>query len=85
MSFAADAAHPLHAGSMLDEKERDVTKERAFLYELGQTVKFKESREAGTIIGRAEYLTSEPAYFVRYCAGDGRQTEAWWGESSLLG
>ncbi|MDP3853174.1 hypothetical protein [Phenylobacterium sp.] len=39
--------------------------------------------ENGEVIGRAEYLTSEPSYYVRYVAGDGRLVEAWWSESAL--
>ena len=52
-------------------------------YDLGQVVKLVESDESGTIIGRAEYQKSEPSYYVRYKAADGRQVEAWWGESAV--
>ena len=55
--------------------------EMAFL--LGERVRLAESGEAGTVIARAQYQTSEASYLVRYRAGDGRQVEAWWGESAL--
>lgn len=54
-----------------------------FKYKLGQTVRLSASEERGHIIARAEYLTCEASYYVRYRAGDGRQVEAWWGESAL--
>lgn len=53
-------------------------------FELKQVVKLIESDETGTVIGRAEYANSEPSYYVRYKAGDGRQVESWWGESSII-
>jgi hypothetical protein len=51
---------------------------------LGATVKLRHSDETGEVIGRAEYSVSEPAYYVRYKAADGRQVEQWWGESAIL-
>lgn len=50
---------------------------------LTQVVRMKESEESGTVIGVGIFLTSEPQYQVRYRAGDGRQTEAWFGESAI--
>lgn len=55
-----------------------------FIFNLGMEVRLKASTERGEIIGRAEYLHSENQYYVRYKAGDGRQVEAWWGESALV-
>lgn len=52
-------------------------------FQLGQRVRLTESGEEGSIIARAEYLTQEAQYYVRYRAADGRQTEVWWGESAL--
>lgn len=52
-------------------------------FSLKQVVKLVESGEVGTIIGRAEYATSEPSYYVRYKAADGRQVECWWGETAI--
>lgn len=52
-------------------------------FELSQTVAIAASGETGQIIGRAEYVTSEPCYLIRYAAKDGRAMEQWWGESAL--
>ena len=52
-------------------------------FRLKQVVKMTESSETGTIIGYAVYIHSEPCYYVRYKAADGKQTEAWWDESAL--
>jgi len=52
-------------------------------FELGQLVRLVRSGEEGEVIGRAEYAASEPSYYVRYAAADGRQVEQWWGESAL--
>jgi hypothetical protein len=53
-------------------------------YGCATVVRLVLSNEAGVIIGRAEYLESEPSYYVRYKAADGRQVEAWWGESAIV-
>lgn len=53
------------------------------LRKLGEKVKLTTSDEVGTIVGRAQYLQSEPSYYVRYKAADGRQTECWWAASAL--
>lgn len=55
-----------------------------FKRELGATVRLRDSDETGTVIARAEYANSEPTYYVRYKAADGRQVEQWWSESALL-
>jgi hypothetical protein len=52
-------------------------------YQLGETVCLVTSEEQGEIIGRAEYAHSEPSYYVRYRAADGRQVEGWWGQSAI--
>lgn len=52
-------------------------------FKLNDRVVLNESGESGAVIGRAEYLNAERSYLVRYCAGDGRQVEQWWGESAL--
>ncbi|SCM79846.1 Bacteriophage protein (modular protein) [uncultured Pleomorphomonas sp.] len=54
-----------------------------FKFKLGAIVALTHSPETGEVIGRAEYTTTENNYLVRYRAGDGRQTEAWWGESAI--
>lgn len=56
---------------------------KTFKFDLKQVVKITESGEQGTVIGRAEYVTSEDNYYIRYKAADGRATEAWWPESAL--
>jgi hypothetical protein len=55
----------------------------ALKFNLNDRVVLIESEEVGTVIGRAEFTTSEPSYNVRYKAGDGRQVESWWGESAI--
>ncbi len=54
-----------------------------YKFEMQQAVKLVGSSETGKIIGRAEFLTTERSYLVRYMAGDGRQVEVWWAESAL--
>lgn len=54
-----------------------------FKFELKQPIKLVDSEEQGTVVGRAEYAHAENQYFIRYRAGDGRQVEAWWGESAV--
>ncbi|MCK1577847.1 hypothetical protein ACIPUD_11020 [Bradyrhizobium sp. CAR08] len=58
-------------------------KNKPFLYDIKADVKLKESNETGAVIGRAEYEDSANSYLIRYRAGDGRQTEAWWAESAI--
>lgn len=54
-----------------------------FEFELGDKVTLTLSTESGIVIGRAEYLESDNQYYVRYLAGDGRQTESWWAEKAI--
>ena len=54
-----------------------------FKFELNQVVAIVISKEVGQVVGRAEYATSEPVYFIRFKAADGRAVEAWWTESAL--
>lgn len=56
-----------------------------FKFNLGQAVIIECSGETGQVLGRAEYLSGEQSYQVRYKAADGRAVEAWWGESALTG
>lgn len=55
----------------------------SFKYDLKSRVKLNESEEHGEIVGRAEYAYTENTYLIRYKAGDERQVETWWGESTL--
>lgn len=41
------------------------------------------SGEAGTVIGRADYIDSENNYYVLYKGADGRAMKEWWRESEL--
>lgn len=54
-----------------------------FKFELGAEVALTKSGESGQVIGRAEYLTSEPSYSVRLLRADGRQVDEWFAESAL--
>lgn len=54
-----------------------------FKFQLGQTVVIATSGETGEVIGRAEYLASQPNYLIRYRCADGRAVEAWWTEDAL--
>jgi len=55
-----------------------------FKFELNSKIKIEISGEHGEVIGRAEYTTAEPSYFVRYVTADGRAVEQWWTESSIV-
>lgn len=54
-----------------------------FQFALGQSVRLEQSKETGKVIGRAEYVNSQPSYLVRYICADGRQVETWWGQDAL--
>jgi hypothetical protein len=54
-----------------------------FKFELSAKLKITESGEEGVCVGRAEYAHTGRNYLLRYCAGDGRAVEQWWGESAL--
>jgi hypothetical protein len=54
-----------------------------FKFELDTSVTIAASGETGMIIGRAEYIDSDNSYLIRYKAGDGRATEAWWTEKAI--
>jgi hypothetical protein len=57
--------------------------DKDFKFENGSMVKVSVSGESGKVIGRAEYLTDERRYQVRYKNAMGRATEEWWTESAL--
>lgn len=52
--------------------------------QLNDQVRITASREEGLVIGVATYLNAEPQALVRYCAGDRRAVERWWGFSALV-
>lgn len=54
-----------------------------FKYQITQRLAIKASGETGECIARSEHLVSDPQYLLRYCAADGRATEAWWSEDAL--
>lgn len=58
--------------------------QKTFEYELGSKLTISCSGEEGEVIARAEYLTSENQYLLRYKAADGRAVESWWNESALF-
>ena len=53
-------------------------------FDLKQQVAIAISRETGEVIGRADYVTHENTYLVRYKTTDGRAVESWWDESALV-
>jgi hypothetical protein len=54
-----------------------------FKFNLNDNATINASGESGQIIGRAEYVSVENQYHIRYKAADGRAVEAWWGESAI--
>jgi hypothetical protein len=52
-------------------------------FDLSQSVEIAVSGERGTVTGRAEYIGSQPAYYVRYKDADGKAQECWWTEDAL--
>ena len=57
---------------------------KTFDFRLGDQVRLLLSSEQGEIIGQSRYSNASPSYFVRYLAGDGRQTENWISEEALV-
>ncbi len=55
-----------------------------FKFNLGDTAALNLSNETGVVIGRAEFANAEDSYLLRYRAADGRQVEAWIGDSALV-
>lgn len=68
---------------MTDEVAGEQPQKKAFRFELRQQATIQASGESGEVLGRAEYATSEPSYFLRYKRADGVACEAWWPESAL--
>jgi hypothetical protein len=52
-------------------------------HDLGDEVMIETSNTPAQVIGRAEYLTSEPSYLLRYTDGTGSPVENWWTQSAL--
>jgi hypothetical protein len=55
-----------------------------FKFEIGDLVIVPTRTEAGTVVGRAEYVATENSYLVRYRSLEGHPSEAWCGESALV-
>lgn len=58
---------------------------KVFKHALDAEVSLTASGESGRVVARAEYTNAADSYLVRYKAGDGRQTEAWWSEDAIAG
>jgi hypothetical protein len=56
---------------------------RDFKFDLSASATITVSGEAGTVIGRAQYIDNENNYLVLYKAADGRAVKKWWTESDL--
>lgn len=56
-----------------------------FRFDMKEALQIEASGERGTVVGRAEYVTAENQYYLRYKSADGRAVEGWWGESALIG
>lgn len=54
-----------------------------FIFEELDRVVIDVSGEECLVVGRAQFYDRENKYFLRYCDGQGRGTERWWGESAL--
>ncbi|ALS64909.1 hypothetical protein [Pandoraea apista] len=57
---------------------------KGLAFELGDAVALTMSKEAGFVIGRAEYESTADQYFVRYVTTDGRQVRDWFGAEELV-
>ncbi len=54
-----------------------------FKFDLKEHVRISCSGESGEIVARAEYITDEDQYYIRYKSSNGRAVENWWAESAL--
>ena len=52
-------------------------------HKLRSTVTITASSTKGEVMGRAQYVDSNPSYLVRYCDGTGTMRENWMSESAL--
>ncbi|MDP3088852.1 MAG: hypothetical protein Q8M99_11785 [Methylotenera sp.] len=56
----------------------------AFKFDIGDAVVIEVSGEGGIVIGRAEYVSSESNYLIRYKSSDFKAVEQWWSDSALI-
>jgi len=55
-----------------------------FKYDLEAKVIFEDNIEIkGVVIGRAEYLSADNKYLIRYADGTGTPCENWWDEDAI--
>lgn len=54
-----------------------------FRFGMGATPVITVSGEIGLVVGRAEYVNSEPSYLLQYRSNRGDAVEEWWRESAL--
>lgn len=54
-----------------------------FIFDLNQKVELIDSGECGHVVGRAQFLSSDNQYLIRYAAADGRQVQEWWDEVAV--
>jgi len=54
-----------------------------FKFNMGEVVQIVCSGEVGQIVARAEYVSGNRQYLLRYKAGDGRAVEAWWDQEAV--
>lgn len=55
----------------------------SFKFGLKQYVVIVRSKEQGTIVGRAEYVTAKPMYLLQYKDASGSAREAWFSQTEL--
>ncbi len=48
-----------------------------FVYDLGQRVALVDSKEKGTVVGRAAFIDSDTQYLVRFVNANGCQCREW--------
>lgn len=55
-----------------------------FAFSLNEQVKLVLSGEKGVVLGIAKYVETNPSFYVRFVAADGRQCEGWFSEQALV-
>ena len=58
--------------------------EKNWQFAPGDYVEITVSGEQGLVVGRAEYLSHEDSYLVRYMDSTGCAREAWWDADALV-
>jgi hypothetical protein len=73
----------LRAAYLQNTPKRGLRAMKKWAFRLGEPVQLVKSGERGEVIGRAEYSHMPDGFYVRYTAGDHRQTESWWSGDAL--